>query len=404
MALTSMLFAPSARLQTAAQNAPPMGRGEGGPAVSLLQVALAWRGYPMPISFARGLPDGLYGSETADAVRAFQQAEGLAADGVAGRDTLTRLDRRLADLALPRLPARSPFGTMRGQTRYRPSPKPGARPGPKAPPLGTPVSAPGGSVRGAASYPKPTIVSPPEPVWVQIGKSSHYAVGTNGPDQDLSHDDRADGAGQPPFGMQTTYAMLTHLSDSSLESMWRTSFKTVHGCGQTGEQMIDKFMGGGGGSMKHPDGSDLSKTALNTKTFAEVRLATEQEVRRQLKAQFATGTLDWRKLSVTVDIPFSTGTADLTVPLRFRAMIGGVHGTKLYARNVTFRADPDVDATPAASFDLMFEMGDHFGVGNDDMYTPDLICMNILQHERKDHVPFINWIEIESLEVPAVLN
>ena len=71
----------------------------------------------MPKSMQSGSPDGIYGSETQAAVQAFQRTNGLSADGIAGRDTLTRLDQildaqdaeaRLSEIADARTPA--PFG------------------------------------------------------------------------------------------------------------------------------------------------------------------------------------------------------------------------------------------------------------------------------------------------------
>jgi len=60
MALTSPRFASNLRLQSAAMNNPPMRPGETGKAVALVQQALKDLGYRMPISFAKGVPDGIY--------------------------------------------------------------------------------------------------------------------------------------------------------------------------------------------------------------------------------------------------------------------------------------------------------------------------------------------------------
>src|SRR4051794_29880967 len=55
MPLTSPRFAGNARLQSAAENKPPLKIGEPkGQAVELLQQALADLGYQMPISFREG--------------------------------------------------------------------------------------------------------------------------------------------------------------------------------------------------------------------------------------------------------------------------------------------------------------------------------------------------------------
>jgi lipoprotein-anchoring transpeptidase ErfK/SrfK len=71
--------------------------GEAGPAVLALQGRLAELGYWL------GEPDGDYGRLTEQAVVAFQKAEGLSADGVAGPATLAALDA--AARPTPRSPA-----------------------------------------------------------------------------------------------------------------------------------------------------------------------------------------------------------------------------------------------------------------------------------------------------------
>ena len=82
----------------ASMNTPPMKQGAKGEGVKVLQLALMDLGTPMPRSTASGseLPDGIFGSETNAAVLAFQRANGLMADGIAGTQTLGRLDQLLA--------------------------------------------------------------------------------------------------------------------------------------------------------------------------------------------------------------------------------------------------------------------------------------------------------------------
>ena len=63
--------------------------GDHGAAVSLLQHALARAGY------SPGAIDASYGPATTQAVKSFQQAHGLAADGVAGMQTLAALRHAL---------------------------------------------------------------------------------------------------------------------------------------------------------------------------------------------------------------------------------------------------------------------------------------------------------------------
>jgi peptidoglycan hydrolase-like protein with peptidoglycan-binding domain len=91
--LRSDRFRDDRRLQSAANNRPAMRIGERGIAVQKLQQALIDRGFPIPISVRRqGSPDGIYGNETASTVSKFQSMHGLQIDGIAGRQTLSKLD------------------------------------------------------------------------------------------------------------------------------------------------------------------------------------------------------------------------------------------------------------------------------------------------------------------------
>lgn len=97
MALTSAWFATDLQLQSASQNAPPLRFGSNGGGVGRLQQALVELGFKLPISVkADGTADGKFGGETDKAVRQYQEKNGLTADGVAGRDTLTLMDGQLA--------------------------------------------------------------------------------------------------------------------------------------------------------------------------------------------------------------------------------------------------------------------------------------------------------------------
>ncbi len=98
MPLVSRRFAGNEQLQAAARNAPALRSGAAGKGVELLQAALLDLGFPMAVSTGNGAKraDGVYGPETAKTVRDFQSGAGLSADGIAGRDTLTRLDQIVA--------------------------------------------------------------------------------------------------------------------------------------------------------------------------------------------------------------------------------------------------------------------------------------------------------------------
>lgn len=97
MALTSAWFATDLQLQRASENAPPLRVGSNGGGVGRLQQALVELGHKLPISVKLdGTADGKFGGETDKAVRDYQKKNGLTADGVAGRDTLTLMDGELA--------------------------------------------------------------------------------------------------------------------------------------------------------------------------------------------------------------------------------------------------------------------------------------------------------------------
>lgn len=66
---------------------PPLLRGSKGSGVAIMQDLLADLGFALPKTFARGVADGIFGSETEAAVKAFQARNGLKVDGVAGAMT-----------------------------------------------------------------------------------------------------------------------------------------------------------------------------------------------------------------------------------------------------------------------------------------------------------------------------
>jgi hypothetical protein len=99
-------FRDNERLALAAENSPPLKSKETGQAVRLLQQALIDLGYKLPTSTKKyGSPDGIYGTETKGAVYNFQVKEKLESkDGVAGKQTLGRLDDLLKGKAYTPLP------------------------------------------------------------------------------------------------------------------------------------------------------------------------------------------------------------------------------------------------------------------------------------------------------------
>ena len=95
MTLMSDSMRDDAYLQKAANNSPPMRLGARNSGVRTMQECLVKLGYSMPVSTKNGStePDGIFGQETLKAVQNFQRDQGLSSDGIAGRDTLHRLDK-----------------------------------------------------------------------------------------------------------------------------------------------------------------------------------------------------------------------------------------------------------------------------------------------------------------------
>jgi hypothetical protein len=95
--LESARLAGDRRLQAAFHNSPAMSAGEVNEGVKTLQRALREMGYPMPISFAKtGDADGIFGPETRTTVLQFQVDQALIMrEGIAGHETLGRLDELL---------------------------------------------------------------------------------------------------------------------------------------------------------------------------------------------------------------------------------------------------------------------------------------------------------------------
>ena len=123
MALLSDRFAKNSRLQEAARNAPAMRRREGDrAAVKLLQQALSILDFPMPKSTKpNGEMDGIYGEETEHTIHLFQFEHKLfdsrgKTDGVAGKDTLHRLDKVVRPIRHAQLPVKPPVVRQQQKT------------------------------------------------------------------------------------------------------------------------------------------------------------------------------------------------------------------------------------------------------------------------------------------------
>ena len=80
------------QIDKASRNAPPLAKGSSGTGVGAIQDLLVDLGYPMPKSVTAKGADGIFGGETDAAVRGFQKDNGLSADGVIGKMTITALE------------------------------------------------------------------------------------------------------------------------------------------------------------------------------------------------------------------------------------------------------------------------------------------------------------------------
>jgi len=112
MADLSPRFAFNERLRLASENKTVICYGETGEAVRLLQQSLIELGYWMDKSLQKfNTPDGIFGSETLDRVRAFQTGHGLYPDGKVGHKTLEKLSELLPNMGpiLPPLPKKASF-------------------------------------------------------------------------------------------------------------------------------------------------------------------------------------------------------------------------------------------------------------------------------------------------------
>jgi len=105
--LASPRFAGDPVLEACYDNEKALRYGARGPAVEKVQQALVDAGFPLP---EYGV-DGIYGSETIRAVKQYQEAAGLTADGVMGTKTIGEMDRNQP--SLPECPVTTvPAGGM----------------------------------------------------------------------------------------------------------------------------------------------------------------------------------------------------------------------------------------------------------------------------------------------------
>jgi peptidoglycan hydrolase-like protein with peptidoglycan-binding domain len=186
--LRSPKFAGNPRLEKAFDNSPPLGIGESGEAVRLVQEGLVDDGIALPGSTKpTGELDGGFGRDTLDGVRQFQAKHGLDVDGRVGHQTMGKLDE-LAAAAPPTPPEPLPVPGLPGEAPPGQVPPGEAPPGEPLPPCpaGTPSTdsalapvaaeqpaAPGGAIPGVTCQPQ-TSGGPTAPAAAPIKKVSYW--------------------------------------------------------------------------------------------------------------------------------------------------------------------------------------------------------------------------------------
>jgi len=152
--LQSPRFAGDPVLEACFDNETLLRSGSRGPAVEKLQQALIDAGFPLP----RFGVDGIFGSETAGAVRDYQRARGLVPDALVGPLTMGRLD---AEFAAPGPPPPAPPAPP-GPAPAPPGPAP-APPGPAPAPPGPAPAPPGPAPAPPGPAPAPPGPAPAPP-------------------------------------------------------------------------------------------------------------------------------------------------------------------------------------------------------------------------------------------------
>lgn len=113
--LTSPRFKGDPDLEAAYDDEKYLRRGDSGPAVAKLQQALVDAGYVLPVWGV----DGIFGSETENAMERYQGDAGITIDGVVGPETMGALDSRFGPEAVPSYQNCTPMVTGRPNANER---------------------------------------------------------------------------------------------------------------------------------------------------------------------------------------------------------------------------------------------------------------------------------------------
>lgn len=183
-------------------------------------------------------------------------------------------------------------------------------------------------------------------------------------------------------------------TNTGLEFQLRAELRAAGG-GTVGDRMVTRFMQGTGGTLVHGTGSPLAGMASISAHFTPAVTQSLGEVKARLATQTAgpriqfdleMRTVPWLAFPITNAIPWRAA-HERTLA----AAIGGTKGFKVFVRNLQVNTSA---RTFSATF--RFEICDHFGVDETDLYSPGLFAFWKLQHARSGpQAPFSNLIAVE---------
>jgi hypothetical protein len=203
-------------------------------------------------------------------------------------------------------------------------------------------------------------------------------------------------------------------NDEELKAILRKFVVSSLSTGDLGGAMVDRFYLGKQEAMRHKHGSALAEKARHSSSFRS-HVAKVRDKLAALLPKTAGPGLNCGFLHNKIDVPTVNFGATLGAlaafatfqqgdELTLKALIGGTQGLRITLKNLTFSKRFST-AYNTFTADLRYEIFDLFGAGSNDIYTgakavedyrDALVAFWILQHLKKGHKPFVNWIEIET--------